>query len=134
MKIQWKTRKQQAKVYLNNGHSTEETILYLVSKNCPQTTAQVIVEELAPPKEYSYLCKQLFVGGILLSAGLVNLIIFTTSGHIHWGAISLGLFIPALFLLRFWGIAPPRYISDSSLPMALRKKKGSFWGGRFSSM
>lgn len=134
MNIHRRTRRQQAKVYLANGHSTEETIVYLVSKKCPPSTAEGIVAELAPSEEHTFLCKQLFVGGIFLSAGLINLIIYTTSGHIHWGALSLGLFIPIILILKLWGITSPSFIDDSSLPVVLRKKKASFWRERFSSM
>ena len=133
MNIHRRTRKQQAKVYLNNGHSSEETIHYLMSKNCPPTLAQGIVEELTPSDQHSHLCKQLFIGGILFSVGLINLIIYTTSGHIHWGAVSLGVFIPLVFFLKLWRITPPKPITDSALPAVLRKKKDSFWREVFSS-
>ena len=87
-------RKKQAKAYLEQGFSRDETLLYLVGKNCTAASAEKIVGELTKSPTQNTICKRLLVGGLLFSGALINLIIYSVTGYIHYGAFVMMVFVP----------------------------------------
>ena len=132
MNIQRKTRMRQAMAHLEKGFTREETISYLIEKKCSSQVAQDIVDDLNPSSSHYQLCKRFFVGGIMLSAVLINMIIFSTTGKVHWGALLLGIFVPFILSMRLWGwtesVVPSK---KETLPIG--KSLSSNLGGLFSS-
>ena len=93
-------RKKQAKAYLDRGFSKDETLLYLVGKNCTAAHAEKIVSELIKNPSEEKICRRLLVGGLLFSGALINLIIYSVAGYIHYGAFMMMVCIPLGLALR----------------------------------
>ncbi|MEM6632406.1 MAG: hypothetical protein AAF694_22235 [Bacteroidota bacterium] len=96
-------RKKQAKAYLERGYNRDETLLYLVEKNCTAATAEGILDELTPNSSLDKRCKKLFIGGMLASGTLINLIIYSVSGYLHYGALLMTVLLPLAVAIRYCG-------------------------------